>query len=103
MIAQLKDEELVDVYEDVALAGYRLDYFEAYNWGTFHERIGRAKLDGQTTLLTGENGAGKSTLADGIVTLLVPTAKRNYNSSPGDARRERSEPDYIRGKTGKAF
>jgi uncharacterized protein YPO0396 len=98
-----KENDLTDVYQKDASAGYRLDYFEAYNWGTFHERIGHAKLDGQTTLLTGENGAGKSTLADGIVTLLVPTNKRNYNAASSEAKRERSEPDYIRGNIGNAY
>jgi uncharacterized protein YPO0396 len=98
-----EEKEFVDVYQEDRSAGFRLNYFEAYNWGTFHERIGHAKLDGQTTLLTGENGAGKSTLADGIVTLLVPTNKRNYNAASSDAKRERSEPDYIRGNIGKAY
>jgi uncharacterized protein YPO0396 len=98
-----ENHQMLDVYQEEVSAGYRLDSFEAYNWGTFHERVGRARLDGQTTLLTGENGAGKSTLADGIVTLLVPTTKRNYNAASSDAKRERSETDYIRGNTGKAF
>ena len=98
-----KEKDLVDVYQEEASAGYRLDYFEVYNWGTFHESIGHAKLDGQTTLLTGENAAGKSTLADGIVTLLVPTNKRNYNAASSEAKRERSESDYIRGNTGNAY
>jgi uncharacterized protein YPO0396 len=97
------EQQLLDVYQEDASAGFRLDYFEAYNWGTFHERIGHAKLDGQTALLTGENGAGKSTLADGIVTLLVPTNKRNYNAASSDAKRERSESDYIRGNIGNTY
>lgn len=103
MTAIFNDPALVDIYQAEASAGYRLDYVEAYNWGTFHECIGHAKLDGHTALLTGENGAGKSTLADGIVTLLVPTTKRNYNAASSDAKRERSEPDYIRGNLGKAY
>lgn len=94
---------LVDVLQEEVAAGFRLDYFEAYNWGTFHECIGHAKLEGHTTLLTGENGAGKSTLADGIVTLLVPTNRRNYNAASSEAKRERSEPDYIRGNIGNAY
>jgi uncharacterized protein YPO0396 len=98
-----KETGLLDIYQEDAAAGFRLDYFEAYNWGTFHERIGHAKLDGQTALLTGENGAGKSTLADGIVTLLVPTNKRNYNAASSDAKRERSESDYVRGNIGNAY
>src|SRR4051812_26487086 len=101
--ATLAQGQLVDILELEVSAGFRLDYFDAYNWGTFHECIGHAKLDGQTTLLTGENGAGKSTLADGIVTLLVPTNKRNYNAASSDAKRERSEPDYIRGNIGNAY
>jgi len=39
----------------------------------------------------------------GIVTLLVPTNKRNYNAASSDAKRERSEPDYIRGNIGNAY
>ena len=96
-------QDVFDIYQEEAAAGFRLDYFEAYNWGTFHESIGQARLDGQTTLLTGENGAGKSTLADGMVTLLVPTNKRNYNAASSEAKRERSEPDYIRGNIGMAY
>ena len=96
-------QDMLDIYQEDAASGFRLDYFQAYNWGTFHERIGHAQLDGQTTLLTGENGAGKSTLADGIVTLLVPTNKRNYNAASSDAKRERSETDYIRGNIGTAY
>jgi uncharacterized protein YPO0396 len=96
-------QDVFDIYQEDASAGFRLDYFEAYNWGTFHESIGHARLDGQTTLLTGENGAGKSTLADGLVTLLVPTNKRNYNAASSEAKRERSEPDYIRGNIGMAY
>ncbi len=103
MSAKPASAESVDILQQEVSAGYRLDYFEAYNWGTFHERIGHAKLEGHTALLTGENGAGKSTLADGIVTLLVPTTKRNYNAASSDAKRERSEPDYIRGNLGKAY
>ena len=103
MTTKSNEPALVDVYQEEASAGYRLDSFEAYNWGSFHERIGQAKLDGHTTLLTGENGSGKSTLADGIVTLLVPTTKRNYNAASSDAKRERSETDYIRGNMGKAY
>ena len=98
-----QEKVLVDVCQEGVSSGFRLDYFEAYNWGTFHERIGHAKLDGHTTLLTGENGAGKSTLADGVVTLLVPTNKRNYNAASSEAKRERSEPDYIRGNIGNAY
>jgi uncharacterized protein YPO0396 len=37
------------------------------------------------------------------VSLLVPTTKRNYNAASSDAKRERSEPDYIRGNLGKAY
>ncbi len=93
-------QDLLDIYQQDAASGYRLDYCEAYNWGTFHETVVRAQFDGQTSLLTGENGAGKSTIADALVTLLVPTNKRNYNAASGEAKRERSEPDYIRGNTG---
>jgi len=85
-------------------AGYRLEYLEVYNWGTFHERVARISPEGQIALLTGDNGTGKSTLADALLTLLVPGVSRNYNAASGDAaRRERTERDYVRGVVGTVY
>lgn len=83
------------------VSGYRLKYFEVYNWGTFNGRPWRIDLNGESGLLTGENGSGKTTLVDGLLTLLIPGRKRRYNqaSSPS-LRRERTERSYIQGEYG---
>ncbi len=78
--------------------GFRLQYAEVFNWGTFDKNIWRLEPDGKNTLLTGANGSGKTTLVDAIITLLVPPAKRHYNQSSGsDRKRERDENSYTRG------
>lgn len=78
--------------------GFRLQYAEIYNWGTFDEQIWRLNTGGNNSLLTGANGSGKTTLVDAIITLLVPPNKRHYNQSSGAAsKRERSEATYTRG------
>ena len=81
--------------------GFRLQRLEVRNWGTFHEKIHVLDLTGQTALLLGENGSGKSTLVDGMLTLLVPKIKRNYNLSAGGAKKkERDEKTYVLGAYG---
>lgn len=82
--------------------GYRMRYFELYNWGTFHGEVYRVEPDGYTALLTGANGSGKTTLVDGLLTLLVPPQKRFYNQSSGaERKRERSEESYVMGHFGR--
>lgn len=85
--------------------GFRLQYLEIYNWGTFGDdahRIYRISPNGQNSLLTGANGSGKTTLVDALVTLLVPSNKRFYNQSSGtDMKKERDETSYVLGYYGK--
>jgi len=83
-------------------AGYRLNYMEVYNWGTFNERIYRIAPDGNNSLLTGANASGKSTLIDALLTLLVPAKKdRFYNQSSGNERKgDRTEETYVLGNYG---
>ena len=82
--------------------GFRLRRFEALNWGTFDQRPWVLKLKGETALLTGANGSGKSTLVDGLLTLLVPNKKRNYNqASSMTGKRERDERSYVQGAYGR--
>jgi len=83
-------------------AGYRLQYMEVYNWGTFHERIFRINPQGNNSLLTGANASGKSTYIDALLTLLVPTKKdRFYNQSSGiDKKGDRTEETYVCGHYG---
>lgn len=81
--------------------GFRLHRFELLNWGTFNQKIWTIDLEGKTALLTGVNGSGKSTLVDGLLTLLVPNRKRNYNQAGSiTGKRERDEKSYILGAFG---
>ncbi len=78
--------------------GFRLQYIEIYNWGTFDENIWKLYPKGKNSLLTGANGSGKTTLVDAIITLLVPPNKRHYNQSSGaESKRERNEKTYVQG------
>lgn len=83
-------------------AGYRLNYMEIFNWGTFHNKIYRIAPLGNNSLLTGANASGKSTLIDALLTLLVPTKKdRFYNQSSGiEKKGDRTEETYVLGNYG---
>lgn len=54
------------------VAGFKLDYMEVWNWGTFNGKVFRLNPQGNNSLLTGANASGKSTLIDALLTLLVP-------------------------------
>lgn len=80
-------------------SGYRLQYMEIFNWGTFDKEIYRISPQGNNSLLTGANASGKSTLVDALLTLLVPM-KRNrfYNQSSGvEKKGARTEESYVLG------
>lgn len=83
-------------------AGFRLQYMEAYNWGTFNEKVFRISPQGNNSLLTGANASGKSTYIDALLTLLVPVKKdRFYNQSSGvDKKGDRTEETYVLGHYG---
>ena len=78
-------------------AGFRLQYMEVYNWGTFDKRVFRINPQGNNSLLTGANGSGKSTFIDALLTLMVPTMKdRFYNQSSGVEKKGfRTEKTYC--------
>lgn len=78
-------------------AGFRLQRFEVYNWGTFHQRVWRILPGGDNMLLTGDIGSGKSTLVDALTTLLVPSSKVSYNKAAGAEARERTPRTYVLG------
>jgi uncharacterized protein YPO0396 len=78
-------------------AGFRLQRFEVFNWGTFHERVWRLQPGGDNILLTGDIGSGKSTLVDALTTLLVPAQKVSYNKAAGADARERTLRTYVLG------
>ena len=85
-----------------ATSGYRLQYMEIYNWGTFHNKIFRMEPKGNNALLTGANASGKSTIIDALLTLLVPAQKdRFYNQSSGvEKKGNRTEETYVLGNYG---
>ena len=78
-------------------AGYRLQYAEVYNWGTFDDRSWRFTLGAETALLTGDIGSGKSTVVDALTTLLVPANKAAYNKAAGADAKERTLRSYVEG------
>jgi uncharacterized protein YPO0396 len=88
----------IEVTETETRPGYRLEYFEVFNWGTFDKTISRLVPDCNSTMLTGANGSGKTTLVDALLTILVPNNKRHYNQSSGNERKkERDENSYVLG------
>ena len=81
--------------------GFRLNFFQLYNWGLFDGEIYTVDARNKSTLLTGENGSGKTTLVDAIMTLLVPQNMRFYNQSSGSNKKhDRSEESYVLGAYG---
>src|SRR6201992_1007160 len=87
---------------DESKSGFRLQYMEVFNWGTFDETIWRISPGGETSLLTGANGSGKTTFVDALLTLIVPEKKyRFYNQSSGSEKKgDRTEESYVLGGYG---
>ncbi|GAB3020731.1 ATP-binding protein [Niabella terrae] len=87
---------------DSVKSGFRLQYMEVLNWGTFDEQIYRISPGGETSLLTGANGSGKTTFVDALLTLIVPEKRhRFYNQSSGSEKKgDRTEESYVMGGFG---
>lgn len=83
-------------------SGFRLQYMELFNWGTFDNEVHTIRPLGETSLLTGPNGSGKTTFVDALLTLIVPEKKyRFYNQSSGsDKKGDRTEESYVLGGFG---
>lgn len=83
-------------------AGFRLQYMEVFNWGTFDKNVFRINPQGNNSLLTGANASGKSTYIDALLTLIVPAKKdRFYNQSSGvEKKGDRTEETYVLGHYG---
>jgi uncharacterized protein YPO0396 len=83
-------------------SGFRLQYMEVFNWGTFDEHVWKITPGGETSLLTGANGSGKTTFVDALLTLIVPEKKyRFYNQSSGSEKKgDRTEESYVLGGYG---
>jgi len=87
---------------DESKSGFRLQYMELFNWGTFDEHVWKITPGGETSLLTGANGSGKTTFVDALLTLIVPEKKyRFYNQSSGSEKKgDRTEETYVMGGYG---
>ena len=83
-------------------AGFRLQYMEVFNWGTFDKKVFRINPQGNNSLLTGANASGKSTYIDALLTLIVPAKRdRLYNQSSGvEKKGDRTEETYVLGHYG---
>lgn len=84
------------------VAGFKLDYLEVWNWGTFDKKVYHMNLHGNNSLLTGANASGKSTLIDALLTLMVPLKRqRFYNQSSGVEKKGNcTEESYFFGNYG---
>lgn len=82
---------------DSGRAGFRLEYAELLNWGTFDNQVWRFTPRAETALLTGDIGSGKSTIVDALTTLLVPSHKAAYNKAAGAEAKERTLRSYVEG------
>jgi uncharacterized protein YPO0396 len=78
--------------------GFRLDYMELLNWGTFNQRIWKIVPKGNNSLLTGDIGSGKSTVVDALTCLFVRHDKIIFNKAAGAENKERTLASYIRGE-----
>lgn len=89
-------------HTDPQVAGFKLDYMEVWNWGTFNDKVYRMNPHGNNSLLTGANASGKSTLIDALLALLVPQQrKRFYNQSSGaENKGNRTDITYFFGNYG---
>lgn len=84
--------------DDNTFAGFRLQYLEVLNWGTFNEVRWQIQPDGNNALLTGDIGSGKSTLVDALTCLLVPHNKIVFNKAAGAEGKERNLLSYVKGE-----
>lgn len=93
----ISSEGFLEFSDNDALAGFRLEKLELYNWGTFHNRVWEFPIGGTNGLLTGDIGSGKSTIVDAVTTLLVPPGKIRYNKAAGAEKKERTLKSYVLG------
>lgn len=79
-------------------AGFRLQYLEVLNWGTFDKVRWKIEPGGHNALLTGDIGSGKSTLVDALTCLLVPHNRIVFNKAAGAEGKERNLLSYVKGE-----
>ncbi|MEO5995981.1 MAG: ATP-binding protein [Chitinophagaceae bacterium] len=91
---------MLELFPETALtmAGFRLQYLEVLNWGTFNKKRWQIEPNGHNALLTGDIGSGKSTLVDALTCLLVPHNKIVFNKAAGAEGKERNLLSYVKGE-----
>lgn len=78
----------------------KLREISLFNWGSF-AGLHTAHIDPNGTLITGDNGAGKSTLVDGLMALLMPPSRANFNTAAAqNDKADRTILSYMRGSYG---
>ena len=78
----------------------KLREISLFNWGSF-AGLHTAHIDPNGTLITGDNGAGKSTLVDGLMALLMPPSRANFNiAAAQNDKADRTILSYMRGSYG---
>lgn len=92
------EEQLSTSTENIHQAGFRLQYLEVLNWGTFNKVRWQIQPNGYNALLTGDIGSGKSTLVDALTCLLVPHNKIVFNKAAGAEGKERNLTSYVKGE-----
>src|SRR6185312_9595531 len=95
------EEILNTLPEEINLSGFRLQYLEVLNWGTFNKVRWQIQPNGHNALLTGDIGSGKSTLVDALTCLLVPHNKIVFNKAAGAEGKERNLLSYVKGEYNK--
>ncbi|WP_158288300.1 ATP-binding protein [Mucilaginibacter psychrotolerans] len=90
------EELIADTVSNIA--GFRLQYLEVLNWGTFNKVRWQIHPGGYNALLTGDIGSGKSTLVDALTCLLVPHNKIVFNKAAGAEGKERNLLSYVKGE-----
>ncbi len=88
---------VIELNNDNTQIGFRLQYMELLNWGTFHNKIWKIEPNGNNSLLTGSIGSGKSTIVDALTCLIVPHYKITFNKAAGAESKERNLVSYIKG------
>ncbi len=92
------EEQLSTSTENIHQAGFRLQYLEVLNWGTFNKVRWQIQPNGYNALLTGDIGSGKSTLVDALTCLLVPHNKIVFNKAADAEGKERNLTSYVKGE-----
>jgi len=82
--------------------GFKLDYLEVWNWGTFDQKVYCMNTQGNNSLLTGANAFGQEYAIDALLTLFGATEAPTIlqQSSGVEKKGNRTEESYFFGNYG---